>query len=150
MSVHRLQESKKKTYTISRIKEKNHTVHEQLTDTIHEQFTNQDDYIHLVSKTYLDHGGPSRGPSAAPPHVDPLLPSLQASQLRLPCPTPLFLLPSLSGKLPMSGHGALTSAMTALSWRVLIKAIFLRGITKTDAHELPLAILSLNFIRNQL
>jgi hypothetical protein len=89
MSVHRLQESKKKTYTISRIKEKNHTVHEQLTDTIHEQFTNQDDYIHLVSKTYLDHGGPSRGPSAAPPHVDPLLPSLQARQLRLPCPTSL-------------------------------------------------------------
>jgi hypothetical protein len=30
------------------------------------------------------------------------------------------------------------------------KLIFLRGTTKTDAHDLPLAILALNFIQNEL
>jgi hypothetical protein len=45
--------------------------------------------------------------------------------------------------LPKSGHGR-------LPWRVSHKFIFLRGMTKMNAYDLPLAILTLNFIRNEL
>jgi hypothetical protein len=34
-------------------------------------------------------------------------------------------------------------------WKASTKLGFLRGTTKTDAHDLSLAILSLNFIQNQ-
>jgi hypothetical protein len=60
---------------------------------------------------------------------------------------PLF---PLSGELPMVGYGALTPAMAALSWRVSHNLIFLRGMIKTDAHDLSLAIPALNFIRSEL
>jgi hypothetical protein len=39
-----------------------------------------------------------------------------------------------------------TPAMAALPWRASHKLIFLRGMTKTDAYNLPLAIPTLNFI----
>jgi hypothetical protein len=35
-------------------------------------------------------------------------------------------------------------------WRASHKLIFLHGMTKTDAYDLPLAILTLNFIRHEL
>jgi hypothetical protein len=51
---------------------------------------------------------------------------------------------------PMAGHGARTLAMAALPWRASHKLIFLRGMTKTDAYDLPLVIHTLNFMRNKL
>jgi hypothetical protein len=42
-----------------------------------------------------------------------------------------------------SGHGR-------LPWGASDKLVFLRGMTKTDAYDLTLAILTLNFIRNEL
>jgi hypothetical protein len=51
---------------------------------------------------------------------------------------------------PMAGHGAPTPTMAVLPRRALTKVVFLRGTTKTDAHDLPLAIPALNFIRNKL
>jgi hypothetical protein len=42
-----------------------------------------------------------------------------------------------------SGHGR-------LPWRASHKLVFLRGMTKTDVNDLPLAIPTLNFMRNEL
>jgi hypothetical protein len=42
-----------------------------------------------------------------------------------------------------SGHGRLPCRASHM-------LIFLRGMTKTDAHDLPLAIPALNFIQNEL
>jgi hypothetical protein len=50
----------------------------------------------------------------------------------------------------MAGHGAPTPAMAALPWRASHKIFFLPGMIKTDAHDLPLAIPALNFIRKEL
>jgi hypothetical protein len=44
----------------------------------------------------------------------------------------------------------LKSGHVRLPWRASHKLIFLRGMTKMDAHDLPLVILTLNFIRNKL
>jgi hypothetical protein len=85
-------------------------------------------------------------------------PSPSRSPMRLPPPhcqqptPPACLLPllSLSDELPMAGHGVPTPAMAALPRRAPTKTIFLHGMTKMDAHDLPLAISSLNFIQNQL
>jgi hypothetical protein len=40
--------------------------------------------------------------------------------------------------------------MVALPWRASTKLVFLHAMTKTGAHDLPLAIPALNFIRNEL
>jgi hypothetical protein len=58
-------------------------------------------------------------------------------------------LPFLSVELPTASQGASTLAMGVLPWRASHKLIFPRGMTKTDAHDLPLAIPALNFIRNE-
>jgi hypothetical protein len=56
---------------------------------------------------------------------------------------------SLSSELPMvimelkSGHGC-------LPWGASTKPDLLHGMNKKDAHNLPLAISVLNFIRNKL
>jgi hypothetical protein len=50
----------------------------------------------------------------------------------------------------MAGREAPTPAMAALPWTALNKAVFLHGTTRMDAHNLPLAIPTLNFIRNEL
>jgi hypothetical protein len=52
----------------------------------------------------------------------------------------------LQASSPMAGHGAQSRPMAALPWRALTKAIFHRGITKTDVHDLPLTTPTLNFI----
>jgi hypothetical protein len=88
-------------------------------------------------------------PHPASPHGAPFLPSMQAAR------APVLLSPSLplsplSSELPMASHGAPTPAMAARPWRALTKAVFLHGITKTDVHDLPLAIPIFNFIRNEL
>jgi hypothetical protein len=78
----------------------------------------------------------------------PPLAAPMASRQAIPLLHPL--LPPLSQSTPMAGHGAPTPAMTALPWRASHKLIFLRVMTKTNAHDLPLAIPTLNFIRNEL
>jgi hypothetical protein len=85
------------------------------------------------------------------PHGAP--PTLPPSCCRDPCPLRFpfsFPLSSLSGEL---SHGRLWSSKSGhgrLLWRALIKTVFLRGMTKTDAHDLPLAIPVLNFIQNEI
>jgi hypothetical protein len=44
----------------------------------------------------------------------------------------------------------LSSTMVAPPLKASNRLGFLCGMTKTDAHELPLAIPTLNFIRNEL
>jgi hypothetical protein len=46
----------------------------------------------------------------------------------------------------MAGNQALKSSNVRPPWKASIKLGFLGETTKTDAHDLPLAILSLNFI----
>jgi hypothetical protein len=86
--------------------------------------------------------------------IDLLTLSLISTANAAPCATPPLPLP-LPPPLPLrqaphgASHGALTPAMAALTWRASTKLIFLRGITKMDAHDLHLAILALNLIRNE-
>jgi hypothetical protein len=82
----------------------------------------------------------------------PMAPQLRPKPRPLssfPFPFPFPLLP-LSDELSMASHGAPTPAMAALPWRASHKLGFLSGMTKTDAYDLPLAILTLNFIQNEL
>jgi hypothetical protein len=72
-------------------------------------------------------------------------PSYDPSPLLLPPLSPLS-----SEHSPWSAHGAPTPAMAALPWRALYKLIFLRLMITTDAYDLPLAIPTFNFIRNEL
>jgi hypothetical protein len=78
---------------------------------------------------------PSHG--APPPHAAPSC---------TPSPPP----PSPSSPSPLSSpwpsHGAPTPDRAALPWRAT-QLIFLHGITKTDAYDIPLVIPTLNFIR---
>jgi hypothetical protein len=68
------------------------------------------------------------------------------SQQHVP-PTSLLPPPlSLPGELTMAGHGPLKSSHGCLIWRASTKLVFHRGMTKTDAHNLPLANPALNFI----
>jgi hypothetical protein len=75
--------------------------------------------------------------------------------LVVPLPSPSRT-PSLAPSLPSltsphgTSHGAPTLAVAALPWRALNEAVFLHGTTKTDAHDLPLAIPVLNFIQNEV
>jgi hypothetical protein len=76
----------------------------------------------------------------------PLQPSLL---VRPPAPPPSPSFPS-----PVSSHGCLPWSFNyghgRLPWRASHKLIFLHGMIKMDAHDLPLAIHTLNFIRNEL
>jgi hypothetical protein len=88
-----------------------------------------------------EHLANSTGPSALLmrlPPWRPLVPSLQDSNRA----SPSLLLPlhSLSGELPMVGNQALKSGNGRPLWKVSTKLSFLHGTTKTDAHDLPLAI----------
>jgi hypothetical protein len=89
---------------------------------------------------------PAALPNVATPHGAPT--SNIAS--RVPCPSPLLPLHYLSGELPMAGNQALKSRNGRPTWKASTMLGFLHGTTKTDAHNIPLAILGLNFIRNQL
>jgi hypothetical protein len=87
------------------------------------------------------------------PHLRPLLqPFLSPWRPTLVPPVSLFSfpLPPLSGELPMAGHGSSNSNHGRLPWRASHNLVFLRGMTKMDAYDLPLAISALNFIRNEL
>jgi hypothetical protein len=99
----------------------------------------------LPSRTTSSHeqGDNTEQPGPSPPPTAPLAPP---SRTHL-SPSPSLPSPASS---PMIGHGAPTSAMAALPWRALTKVVFLRGATKTDAHDLPLAITALNFNQNEL
>jgi hypothetical protein len=66
-----------------------------------------------------------------------------------PLPLP-FLLSSLSGELPRGRSWSSKYVHGRLPWRALTKVVFLHGMTKTDAHNLPLVIPALNFIQNEL
>jgi hypothetical protein len=79
-------------------------------------------------------------------HTSPSHGALAAPQAVPPSPPPLPLRRAPHG----ASHEAPTPAMATLPWRASHKLIFLCGMTKTDAYELPLAIPTLNFIRNEL
>jgi hypothetical protein len=86
---------------------------------------------------------------AAAPHGT--APSLPPPCSHASCLSPLpFPLSSLSGELPHAGNQALKSNNGRPPWKASTKLGFLRGTTKMDVHYLPLAILVLNFIRNEL
>jgi hypothetical protein len=81
---------------------------------------------------------------ASPPWRPTFLLRPHGQQRALKCSTPLPFPCSLA-----SSHGrpwSLSSAMAALPWRASIKLIFLHATAKMDAHNLPLALLGLNFI----
>jgi hypothetical protein len=69
-------------------------------------------------------------PPFPPPRSQQGAPLLPSSQL----------LSSLSGELTMASHGASSPAMAACQWRAPTNVIFLCEKSKTDAHDLPLAI----------
>jgi hypothetical protein len=98
-------------------------------------------------QTAQQHGRSSHGPSPAPL----LQPSLSPSRTPSSPPAPLLSpLSPLSRACHTTINGTSTPAMASLPWRVSHKLIFLRGMTKMDAHDLPLAITTLIFIRNEL
>jgi hypothetical protein len=79
------------------------------------------------------------------------LPPLHAGSPRAPLLLSPFLPPlSPLGRAPYGRPWISNSSMAARPWRALTKAVFLCGMTKMDAHDLPLAIHIHNFIRNEL
>jgi hypothetical protein len=67
-------------------------------------------------------------------------------------PLPLLLPPPLPLQRAPHGvsHEAPTPVMAALLWRASHKLIFLCGMTKIDAYNLPLVISSLDFVGSEL
>jgi hypothetical protein len=96
----------------------------------------------------------NRGSAPMPPLQPPpsMAPPLAAPPLLGHAPLPLLSFP-FSFPSPMSSHElpwSFKSGHSRLPWEASHKLVFLCGMTKTDVYDLPLAILILNFIRNEL
>jgi hypothetical protein len=106
----------------------------------HDQFFSHIQNI-VMNEQRSSHRAPPQQPSLWHPSCTLAAPPSPSS------PSPSFPSPVSS---PMGSHGSSNSGHGRLPWRASHKLIFLHGMTKMDAHDLPLAIPALNFIRNKL